>query len=89
MARILITPEDMDDASKKFSNAAQESRDLADQLNSLMDSLNSQWEGMTSQNFYERYETDKQNMITYVEMLEAVSTELTTIAQRFRDADQQ
>ncbi|MNC80411.1 hypothetical protein D3C75_1331920 [compost metagenome] len=54
-----------------------------------MESMNSQWEGMTSQNFYERYETDKQNMNTYVQMLEDVAKELESIATRFREADQQ
>lgn len=89
MAKILITPEEIDNAGSKFDQAAQESEQLAQQLNSLMESMRSQWEGMTSQGFYDRFESDKKNMTVYVEMLRAVGTELKAISTRFRQADQQ
>ncbi|WP_017692347.1 MULTISPECIES: WXG100 family type VII secretion target [Paenibacillus] len=89
MAKIQITPEEMDNAASKFDQGAQESEQLAQQLNSLMQSLQGGWEGMTSQGFYNRYESDKKNMTVYVEMLRAVGTELKSIADRFRQADQQ
>ncbi|ANS75337.1 type VII secretion protein EsxA [Paenibacillus yonginensis] len=89
MARILITPEEMDNVAKQFSSAADQSRDMASKLNSTIQSMQGQWEGMTQQKFFQRYETDKKNMDTYINMLKDVSTELNKIAERFRTADQQ
>jgi len=89
MAKILITPEEMDAASKLFKEGANESQQLASKLNSKMQSMHGMWEGMTQQKFFERYETDKKNMDTYIKMLQSVSEELDKISARFRQADQQ
>lgn len=89
MSRILITPEELDRIASQFRNGANSSKDLSDRLNSAIQSMQGQWDGMTQQRFFQRYETDKKNMLTYIQMLTDVSTELKNIADRFRQADQQ
>ncbi|BFH60155.1 WXG100 family type VII secretion target [Paenibacillus azoreducens] len=89
MARILITPEEIDKASSLFKTTSQQSRELVNKLNSTIQSMQGQWDGMTQQRFFQRYETDKKNMETYITMLNDVSQELAKIAERFRAADQQ
>lgn len=89
MAKILVTPEEMDNVAKQFTSGAQQSQELASKLNSTIQSMQGQWEGMTQNRFFQRFEADKKSMDQYVEMLNAVATELNDIAQRFRLADQQ
>jgi len=89
MARILITPEEMDQIAKQFLDGASQSEQLTSKLNSAISSLQSQWDGATQSKFIQRYEVDKKNMQTYIENLKAISEELKTIANRFRQADQQ
>ncbi|MDR0268490.1 WXG100 family type VII secretion target [Paenibacillus sp.] len=89
MARILITPEEIDKVSSLFNQGSQQSRELASKLNSAIQSMQGQWDGMTQQRFFQRYETDKKNMETYITMLNEVSQELSKISERFRAADQQ
>ncbi|WP_426333429.1 WXG100 family type VII secretion target [Paenibacillus silvae] len=88
MARIKITPEEMDKASNQFRQAQQESEQLTQKLNSLMQSMQPEWEGMQSNAFYVRYQENQKEMKSYIEMLGFVSEELTRIAKRFREADQ-
>ncbi|MNJ58997.1 hypothetical protein D3C77_546590 [compost metagenome] len=89
MAKILITPEEMDRIAGQFNSAATQSQDISSRLNSAIQGMQGQWEGMTQQKFFQRYEEDKKNMLKYIEMLQAVDTELKEIATRFRTADQQ
>ncbi len=89
MARILITPEEIDKVAQQFNTGAQQSQELASKLNSAIQSMQGQWDGMTQQKFFQRYDTDKKNMEIYINMLKEVSADLTKIAARFREADQQ
>ncbi|MCK6078282.1 MULTISPECIES: WXG100 family type VII secretion target [Paenibacillus] len=88
MAKIRITPEEMDQASNKFKDAHQQSAQLNQQLNSLMQTMHGEWEGMQSQGFYQRYDQHKKTMESYIEMLDIVSQNLQTIADNFRRADE-
>ncbi|MDQ0087471.1 WXG100 family type VII secretion target [Paenibacillus anaericanus] len=89
MSRILITPEEMDRISTQFKTGATQSQEISTKLNSAIQAMQGQWDGMTQQRFFQRYETDKKNMQTYIQMLNEVSDELKTISDRFRAADQQ
>lgn len=89
MARILVTPEEVDDVSTRFKTASEESRELASQLNSSIEGLSGNWEGMTKNRFYTQFQTAKTTMEQYATMLQEISAELTIISQRFRTADQQ
>ena len=89
MAKILVTPDELDQASNTFTQAQSQSVDLVSRLNSTISNFQGRWEGMTQQKFFQEYEAAKQNMQKYIEMLEEVSKELKTIATRFRQADGQ
>jgi WXG100 family type VII secretion target len=89
MAKILVTPEEMDRIAGQFTSGAQQSQEISSRLNSAIQSMQGQWEGMTQNKFFQRYEADKKSMDKYVEMLNDVAKELTEIAKRFRLADQQ
>ncbi|MEF2969296.1 WXG100 family type VII secretion target [Paenibacillus sp. M1] len=89
MARILITPEEIDNVANLFNTSAQQSEEMKNKLNSTIQSMQGQWEGMTQQKFFNQYEQDKKNMEVYITMLRDVAKELNTIATRFRTADQQ
>ena len=89
MAKILVTPEEMDRIAGQFKSGAQQSQEIASRLNTAIQSMQGQWEGMTQNKFFQRFEADKKSMDKYIEMLNAVGEELTEIAKRFRLADQQ
>lgn len=89
MARILITPEEIDKVASQFTSSAQQSEEMKNKLNSAIQSMQGQWEGMTQQKFFNQFEQDKKNMDLYITMLREVAKELTAIATRFRNADQQ
>lgn len=88
MAKIRITPEEMEIASNKFRDAYQQTSQLNQQLNSLMQTMHGEWEGMQSQGFYVQYEQHQKTMGSYIEMLDLVSKNLHTIGENFRLADE-
>ncbi|WP_435924034.1 WXG100 family type VII secretion target [Paenibacillus sp. DYY-L-2] len=89
MARILITPEEIDKVASQFTSSAEQSEQMKNKLNSAIQAMQGQWEGMTQQKFFNQFEQDKKNMDLYITMLREVAKELTAIATRFRNADQQ
>lgn len=89
MSRILITPEQVDDAGKQFDQASQQSQDMVNRLQSLMTGMQPQWEGMTSQRFYQEYEQWRSAMTQFVQLLSDIGTELHAISTRFSQTDGQ
>ena len=89
MARILVTPEEVHNVANQFSQASQESQDMINRLESTMSNLEPQWEGMTKQRFYQEYQNWRNQMRSFVDLLNQISQELHAIADRFAAADQQ
>ncbi|MBP1903397.1 WXG100 family type VII secretion target [Paenibacillus turicensis] len=89
MAKILITPEEMDRIAGQFTSGAQQSQEISNSLTNAINNMQGQWEGMTQQSFFQRYEEDKKKIEQYIEMLKTVGEDLKKIAERFRMADQQ
>ncbi|OAB38448.1 WXG100 family type VII secretion target [Paenibacillus glacialis] len=89
MAKILVTPEEIDKASKLFRDSFDQSETMVTKLNSTMASMQGQWEGMTQTKFFQQYDQAKREMENYKKMLDAVSIDLAAISKRFRDADLQ
>ncbi|MBB3110995.1 WXG100 family type VII secretion target [Paenibacillus phyllosphaerae] len=87
--RILISPDQMDGVANQFKQGAQQSQDLITRLNAQIEGMQGQWEGMTQQRFFQDFQQAKQTMRTFNETLLRIQTELNTIANRFRQADQQ
>lgn len=89
MARIRITPEQVDGVSREFKNGSAQSQELISRLTSQVESMQSEWEGMTQQRFYQQFSQAKQGMTQFVQLLEQISQELDSISQRFRQVDGQ
>ena len=89
MARILVTPEEVHNVANQFSQASQESQDMINRLESTMSNLEPQWEGMMKQRFYQEYQNWRNQMRSFVDLLNQIGQELHAIADRFAAADQQ
>lgn len=89
MAKILITPEEVDQVSSQFKQSAEQSQQLVDHLKSAVEGMQGQWEGMTQQRFFQEFQEAQTQMRSFVDLLNNVSTELSQIAERFRQVDQQ
>ncbi|MFI2858293.1 WXG100 family type VII secretion target [Paenibacillus sp. JSM ZJ436] len=85
--RILVTPEQLDDISSRFSLASQQGRELVRRLESSIYQMESQWEGMTRERFFGDYQQARSTMNQFVACLHNVSTELRQISHRFRSTD--
>ena len=89
MAKILISPEEVDAAGSKFEQASGQSQEIVNSLQSLMGNMQPQWDGMTSERFYQEFESWRGQMNKFVTMLNEIGGELHSIAERFRIADNQ
>ncbi|MBO2944258.1 WXG100 family type VII secretion target [Paenibacillus sp. F411] len=85
--RILVTPEQLDDISSRFSLASQQGGELVRRLESSIHQMESQWEGMTRERFFGDYQQARSTMNQFVACLHNVSTELKQISHRFRSTD--
>ena len=89
MTRIAITPEQVHDVANQFNGVSQQSEQVVNRLEATVSNLAATWEGMAKQRFYGDYETWRSSMRGFVQLLNQVSQELHTIADRFSAADQQ
>ena len=89
MARIVISPERVREVSNQFRTSGQQSQEIINKLDSTLNSLYSEWEGMSEQRFMNDYNSSKVIMQKFTELMERISEELNTIAERFAVADGQ
>jgi WXG100 family type VII secretion target len=89
MARITVTPEQVHDVARQFETSSQQSQEMVNTLQTTMNQLDPEWEGMTAQRFYQEYQSWRQSMTQFVELLNQIGQELHAIADRFAAADQQ
>ena len=89
MARIKITPEQIREVAKQFSQSGTQSQEMVTRLTNTINGMQSDWEGMTSQRFYGDFQQWSGQMSKFVELLNSISTQLSQIADRFSSADQQ
>lgn len=87
MAKILITPQELDELAAQFKQANHECLDITTNLTSRINSLNSRWTGMTQHRIFQEYESAKKNMEQFLQHLDQMNMEITQIAMRFRQAD--
>lgn len=85
--RILVTPEQLEQLSAKFSQSGQQAGDLIQRLHGSMMQLEGQWDGITRERFYGEYQHARVTMNKFTECLHNVSVELNQIAGKFRTAD--
>ncbi|MDQ0243748.1 WXG100 family type VII secretion target [Bacillus fengqiuensis] len=87
MGRILVTPEQLDQVSKQFKTASEQSQQMSTKLAQSVKALDSQWDGMTQQRFFQEFQDAQKQMTSYVQLLNSVGQELKDIAERFRQLD--
>lgn len=88
MARIRVTPEEVNQVATQFRNASQQSQEMVNRLQQTMNSLQPNWEGLAQQRFYGEYEQWRNSMTQFVQLLANIAQQLDQIAERFRQADQ-
>lgn len=72
----------------KFNAEADNFQGLVNGLNGQMDSLIATWEGTSRTRFEGEYQTAKQNMTTFIQLLRDISTRIRAETQQMVDADQ-
>lgn len=88
MARIKITPEEVEAVAKQVTQTRAQSEQLINTLKGKIESLKGQWEGVSQERFFNEFEAAKKNMTSYLDRLESISKELQQAATKFRQADQ-
>ncbi|MBA4496409.1 WXG100 family type VII secretion target [Paenactinomyces guangxiensis] len=88
MARILITPEEVEQVAQQFKAKREESSQIINVLNQQIQGLEGQWDGMTKQRFFQDFQEARKNMENFVHLLDNISQALTQIATKFRQTDQ-
>lgn len=88
MAKILVTPQQLDEIGQQFMSASERNHEMAKKLRGLVDGLQGQWEGVSQERFYQSY-NDAHLQLDHVSgMLKEVADELMAIATRFRTVDE-
>lgn len=87
--RITITPEELRDSSTMFQNKAEEITQILADLRSEVDSLESTWDGAAQDAFFQSYEEMSTTLEQFPEILEGISTQLTSVADTLEDTDEQ
>ncbi|MDQ0110664.1 WXG100 family type VII secretion target [Paenibacillus harenae] len=87
--QIRITPEEMEQVARTFLSNAEQTSSIVQTLTSTMDNLAMNWEGATKNSFYGEFQTQKESMKAFVELLNKIHGDLMIISGNFRQADQQ
>ncbi|MBH8593633.1 WXG100 family type VII secretion target, partial [Paenactinomyces guangxiensis] len=70
MARILITPEEVEQVAQQFKVKREESSQIINALNQQIQGLEGQWDGMTKQRFFQDFQEARKNMENFVHLLD-------------------
>ena len=87
-ARITITPEELRVSSNNFKSKSDEITEILSYLRSEVDRLEATWDGASQDQFFIMYEQMEQNLKTFPEILNGISTQLSTVAQTLEETDQ-
>lgn len=87
-ARITITPEELRTASTNFTNKAGEIREILGYLRSEVDRLEGTWDGAAQDQFFVSYEEMSKTLEQFPEVLDGISTQLTSVATTLEETDQ-
>lgn len=85
--RITITPEELRTASGNFSTKASEIVEILSYLRTEVDNLQSTWDGAAQDQFFVSYEEMAKTMDQFPEILEGISTQLTSVADTLETTD--
>lgn len=86
---IKLTYSDIENVSSSFKSKADEINTMITEISSKMSDLEGTWRGESKDALYEQYETCKQNLIQFPELLQGFAERLDAAAQTMRDLDSQ
>ncbi|MFM1652487.1 WXG100 family type VII secretion target [Brevibacillus sp. B_LB10_24] len=87
--RILLTPEQLYQVAKEFEQANANGQRIIAGLNQTILHLEAQWHGARQMQFYANHQQARQQMEGFLQLMQSVSVQLSEIAQRFQQADEQ
>ena len=82
-----VMPDELLETAGEFHRASQETEAMISRLNEAMKKLEESWSDAGQQIFYQYYKEWQQHMGGFSIILDLVSKDLTTIAERYTDAD--
>lgn len=88
MAKILVTPQQLDEIGEQFLTASEQNLAMSKKLRGLVDGLHGEWEGVSQERFYQSYTDAHLQLDNVSAMLKEVADELMAIAVRFRTVDE-
>ncbi|MFB5673950.1 WXG100 family type VII secretion target [Paenibacillus terreus] len=88
MTTILVTPEQLEAASRQFEQARQEIARMNGTLTLQVSMMEALWDGTTKQRFYSDFVTARGSMEAAIELTDSISRELRNHAEKFRLADE-
>lgn len=86
---IKLTYSDIENVSTSFKSKADELDGMITEIDSKMSELEGTWRGETKEALYEQYETCKQNLMQFPELLNGFAERLDAAAQTMRELDSQ
>lgn len=88
--QILMSPEEMRAHARSIDSYREQIESLLGQLDSTISAVEAGWRGASQCSFLESYQEMKANALSHFpEILEGISTQLTTSAQVMEDTDNQ
>ncbi|MDQ0243753.1 WXG100 family type VII secretion target [Bacillus fengqiuensis] len=86
-SRILITPDQLEQTALLFRKASQEAHHTNLKLIQLLNGLQQQWNGVSRERFYQTFKDSQKEINAFPKLLDSISNDLKSIAQKFREAD--
>ena len=87
--RITITPEELRTSSTNFATKAGEIREILEYLKQEVDNLETTWQGAAQSQFFQQYEEMQSTLNQFPDVLDGISSQLTTVATTLEDTDEQ
>ncbi|WDM20793.1 WXG100 family type VII secretion target [Paenibacillus polymyxa] len=89
MAKIMVPPEKLEAVSRQFAQARELGAQICGQLSQHIQMLENSWAGTTQQRFYQDFHKARGQMDAFTQTVGSVSTELRSIAVKFKETDTQ
>lgn len=85
--RILVTPNELRNVSRQFQQGGDQTEQLTNRLTQALNGMQGQWDGMTKERFFQEFQSAQNNMKQFVQLLNSISQQLNSIADRFEQLD--
>lgn len=85
--RILMTPHEMRNLSKKFSTKSEDVKEILSLLNKEINTLSKVWDGEAKKQFTNKYNVDRRKMSELSRQLQVISRDLNNITRQIEELD--